>query len=351
MTTGIGRLEQIASQLKNREFVAPVSVRQLLDWFGYQRRGSWVVDEIRRAMSSNGLITRPDFDATFIDASVEIVLATQTSEPAPEPAVTATTATDVATSPPTGLPDPTYRISRLETANRPPVSVRPDTTIEEAVTVMMGRDFSQLPVMEGERALKGVVSWSTIARRLALGIPCRCARDCMEPAHTVQSGASLFDAIEQIVNHQYVLVRATDETVCGIVTTSDLSMLLRQLAEPYLLLGEVENHLRALIQARFSPEDLRAAANGRPEASREIDGVADLNFGNYVSLLEDRSNWDKLHTKVNRSTFVERLAKMNTIRNDVMHFDPDPITQESLGDLRDFAKFMRDLRHIGAVQP
>jgi predicted transcriptional regulator len=62
--------------------------------------------------------------------------------------------------------DPTYRIGRLEAAKRRPVSVAPDASVERAVTIMLSKDFSQLPVMTSERCVKGVISWSTIGHRL-----------------------------------------------------------------------------------------------------------------------------------------------------------------------------------------
>jgi len=34
---------------------------------------------------------------------------------------------------------------------------------------------------------------------------------------------------------------------------------------------------------------------------------------------------------------------VRSIRNDVMHFDPDPVAPEDLGILRKFARFLGDL--------
>jgi len=45
-----------------------------------------------------------------------------------------------------------------------PVAVTPDTTVEEAVQLMMEKGFRHLPVVDGERELKGVVSIRDLAR-------------------------------------------------------------------------------------------------------------------------------------------------------------------------------------------
>ena len=121
--------------------------------------------------------------------------------------------------------DPTFRVSKLAAANRTPVSVQPDSTITEAVTLMMANDFSQIRVLAAGRDVKGVVSWRSIGSRLALGQRPVAARDAIEewPAE-VSADASLFAAIPVIVEHQYVLVRGSDHRIIGIVTTSDLHM-------------------------------------------------------------------------------------------------------------------------------
>jgi CBS domain-containing protein len=45
-----------------------------------------------------------------------------------------------------------------------PVAVNPDTTVEEGVAIMMERGFRHLPIVDGERELKGVVSIRDLAR-------------------------------------------------------------------------------------------------------------------------------------------------------------------------------------------
>lgn len=45
-----------------------------------------------------------------------------------------------------------------------PVAVNPDTTVEEGVQIMMERGFRHLPIVDGERELKGVVSIRDLAR-------------------------------------------------------------------------------------------------------------------------------------------------------------------------------------------
>ena len=46
---------------------------------------------------------------------------------------------------------------------------------------------------------------------------------------------------------------------------------------------------------------------------------------------------------------VSWFSPRNSIRNDVMHFDPDGLEANDLHVLREFAQFLKRLRDVGAV--
>ena len=45
-----------------------------------------------------------------------------------------------------------------------PIAVNPDTTVEEGAKIMFEKGFRHLPVVDGDRALKGVVSIRDLAK-------------------------------------------------------------------------------------------------------------------------------------------------------------------------------------------
>ena len=156
----------------------------------------------------------------------------------------------------------------------------------------------------------------------------------------------LFDAINDIIHWECVLVRGADEKIMGIVTTSDLSREFRQLTEPFLLLSEIEQQIRALIdRGGFSADELSECRDGK-DTSRVVSKVSDLTFGEYIRLLENPARWERLQLKLDRATFVERLGKIRDIRNDIMHFDPDPFGEADLILLR---KFVAMLQRVGRM--
>lgn len=340
------------------------TVRELLDWFGAARRRSGVVARIRAALDEVDLLTYPDFEGEWIDAEVyfmdknSFTRANVEDGDASGAATTTTVQDDSIVEPVTGREgspiseftpvDPSHRLARLEAAHSAPVSVSPNDPLERMTGLMLRHDYSQLPVMTSDREVKGIVSWKSIGSRLALGQRCQTANDCMEPHKELPSDASIFDAIDVIAQHDCVLVRSRDKRITGIVTAADINEQYHQLAEPFLLLSDIETQTRNLIASAFSVEELRAAKDPA-DADREVDGVADLTFGEYIRLLENEQRWNKLGLNLDRKTFVADLDDVREIRNDVMHFDPDGISEEALETLRSFAKFLERLGRLRRV--
>jgi len=343
-------LKQVAEDLAAGK-TRSVTVRALLAEFGMYRRGVNHAATIRQALKKHKLTTEPDLLVPYIDERLQFRQLAQVRREVPKAEVPPDS--DAELSPPEPVPggnDPTYRINKLEAANleaagRVLVTVSPTTPVEEAVTEMLAADFSQLPVMNG-KTVKGMISWRSLGKRLALGQCCGVAQDAMDEAVIVSAETSIFQAINDIVEHDYVLVQREDKTISGIVTTSDLSVQFRVLSEPFLILAEIENHLRDLIDAKFKKEDLEGARDPS-DADRKVNSASDLTFGEYVRLLENDSQWEKLELKLDRRAFVAKLDAVRLIRNDVMHFDPEGIAEKDLDSLRSFVKFLQDLRQIG----
>lgn len=336
MSVSEEKLTSIAAQLKKGVAPSRETVRTFLLWFQAQRRGYNVVRRIRNALRRHSLATSPDFEYAWLDGTIGFVTAP------PAGAVPVHAAAGAA------APDPTMRIGRLDAANKTPISVKPDSTLAQAVTVMLTNDFSQLPVMTGPRELKGVISWKTIGSRLALKRPCSHVRDAMEPAQVVSVDESLFDAIAKIASHDYVLVQGSDKLFTGIVTASDFNFQFQALAEPFLLVGEIENGLRGILHQKFSLKELEEA-KAPGDDGRTIESPSDLTLGEYVRLVEPEKRWKKLKVEIDRVEFLSRLNRVREVRNDVMHFDPDGLDPDDLIFLREFAQFLKRLRDVGAV--
>lgn len=345
-------LSVIADQIKRHETPPKISVRQLLQYFGFQRRGFIKVFIVQEALKTLGISTTPEFTDIWIDAEIGFISRVGGSpsieggaeHSGGEPAAGATE--DPLMNVAAGSSDPTFRIGILPPANQPIVSVKPDDDINTAISRMLHNDFSQLPIMRNDYDVKGIISWTSIGSRMALRQPCETVRECMEArVEIVPAIRSIFSVIPLIVEHGYVLVKANNGKINGIVTASDLSLQFQQLAGPFLLLREIEQHIRKLINGRFSMDELRGALD--PEDKREIKGVNDLTLGEYVRIFQNPELWDRLGLKgLSRSEFSSILDQIRLVRNDIMHFDPDPLGPEDLTKLTNFARFLQRLQDL-----
>jgi CBS domain-containing protein len=329
------------------------TVRTFLSWFwGAQRRGSFIKSVMRAALAATNLRTIPDFDETYIDGLIKFVSGTPEAGAATDNGSAggitlqvADTMVMVDSASAQTKVDPSYRIARLKSAHTVPLSVGPDASIAEAITLMMKREFTQLPVIIGARTVKGLLSWKSLGMRLAMDRKCELVRDAMETVHIIDLDTSLFDAIPLIAKNDCVLVKDSDNKICGIMTPYDVSLTFVELGEAFLLLGEIENLVREMIAGRFSKAELEQARDPL-DADRPLNDVSDLNFGGYVRLLQNPEAWDKLQTRLDRKTFVGYLESVRIIRNNTMHFDPDGIEESELQELREFAKLLKQVKGL-----
>lgn len=318
-----------------------LTVRAFLSKFGCSRRGSVVVSRIRSLLDEIGLRTEPDFEYEHIDANISIKL---TSNSTNNSLAEGTTPNEVST-PHETQHDSTLRMGSFRAARAGVVSVAPDHALAKATTTMQLRRFSQLPVMTSDYTVKGVISWESIANCVVLGKECNLVSDCMVAAHEIAITTPLLTAVGSIAAHGFVLVRDEQNKISGIVTTSDLSDQFMQLAEPFLLTGEIEGYLRRLIQSgHFAPEELETMSVS--EDGTKIQDVSDLSFGEYCRILENPDYWSRLGLNIDRQTFVESLHQVREIRNSIMHFNPGD-TEEDTNTLRAVAQFLEGLAHLG----
>ena len=225
------------------------------------------------------------------------------------------------------------------------VTVTRDSTLSAAVTEMMIHNYSQLPVTQDKRRIDGMISWRSIgiARTTKGDDNCRFVRDCIERDYsTVGLNTPLLDAVEKIVRDEVVLVVGRDERLTGIVTTSDLSLKYHELAAPFLLLQEIEDRLRLLIDEAFSTEEIAAARDPRDQ-ERTINEASDLTFGEIVRLVEVDVNWQRLELTIDRRVFVRLLHDVKDLRNEIMHFSPDDLSPENRNKIGRLRKLLEKL--------
>ena len=312
-------LEKI-KEIKATEKEFKISPRYLVNSFGFEKRTSgnrWVIS---RFLEEQQVETEPDYTNAWIDG--EITLRHKKKAKAKR------------------TTDPIQRIKLIPAANREPTVVRKETTLAEATTLMRMHSYSQLPVVAGPRQVFGYISWETIGNGIANGV----VSDKVLPyiskeISILEYETPLLEAIRIVIKDEFAVVQKEDKTLSGIVTLADVSQQFMSIAEPFLFLEEIENHVRQVLHGKLLVEEI--AKNCTPnDPKRKISHIDDLAFGEYVRIFENPELWKKLNLNVDKCLFVKQLDKVRLIRNDIMHFEPEGITDAQLRDLRNMSKFM-----------
>ena len=353
-------LEEIAGKLADNRRVRAMSVRTFLGLFGQERRGFKVVSRIRKELKKHKLATQPDFENENIDNLIRVVLAQ--AEPAPAPKIRRITRT----APPSAVTPPEPPVSPVEelpvteprdsvvtirqgipSAGKAPATVRPDETTKMALTRLLDEKLELLVVQSGDRArVEGIFSYASFTHAHMAGKSTKTVRDCTSSEFTeVNEERPLIDAVREILRDRAVVVRSRQNTLCGLVTARDVAPVFIELAEPFLLLGQIENHLRGLLErARLKKDEYKPLVIESDVARKaRTEGPDDLTLGELIVAFESTAIWDKVGLQFDKATFTNRLHGVREIRNKVMHFSPDGLPPEDVAKLKQTRELLEKL--------
>lgn len=313
-------LEIIKEIQENRDTEFNMSPREFLSYFHCEKRTKGNTARIDNFLNSKNLETEPHYSSVWIDGTIKLKHKARARSKSDR--------------------DPILRISILPSANKPPITINRDAKLSEAITLMMMHNFSQLPVMSNPKNVAGLITWETIGNGITNGISSNEVKDFLKN-HVVklELDTPLLEAIRTVIKEEIVIVLKKDKSLSGIVTITDISSQFFTLTEPFLLLEKIENLIRLLLDEKFLLEDLESVCFDGEKA----EFIDDLNFGQYIRLIEKETNWQKLNLSIERIPFIKQLDKIRNIRNDIMHFDSEGITIEQREDLNNMANFLYEL--------
>lgn len=314
--------EKIQEIKNDHSKVHHVSPCELVNYFGYRKRSWRNTQQIYDFLNANELELGADFYNEWFYSSIELRHKKVATTKVPE--------------------DPIKRVQFMQAANNKPIYVDKNDSLIHAITLMQQNDYSQLPVVSSnERNLCGYISWATIGAAKQRGETSDIVKDFMEEhVCSISKDMPLLEAINITAQNEFVIVLNGDKTMRGIITTADVAseFLTITQSESFILLGQIERQIRIILRnGEILLEDVKSVCK---EDEREIMSIDDLNFGEYLRLLENDKNWKKLKLNTDRNDFIAALDKVRQIRNDVMHFDPDGIDSCAVNTLRNIAKYL-----------
>jgi CBS domain-containing protein len=330
------RLRQ-ARQRADEKTPERISVRDLLSLWGAKDRGDQV-SQIEADLANHGLVTSPSFRAVTLDAMVSL-----TTPPNGADDTAAAEAVGIDDVPVAeddeGGGDLNVRLTVGNLSSLDGVTyVGPNSTFDEAITLMLLNDFSQLAVLSGPHNLRGAVTWRSIAQARHQKSEASFADAIDHRVEVVDYDRDLFEVLPTLQQHEFVFVRNESKAIAGIVTTADVAHRYGEMATPFFQLGELDQTLRWILSRALDVPSVQRLCG------RQIASFDQLTMGDYKRLLENREMWDKLGWPLDRPRFIARLDEIRQIRNKVMHFHPDPVPEDAVDKLRMFNNLLHQYR-------
>ncbi len=208
----------------------------------------------------------------------------------------------------------------------------PRATVAEAVKRMREHRYSQVPVVAGQTVLRVFSYRSLVTRLLELGTVNQAIGDLpidefSERPTFGQSGENWESVLDDLDRLDAVLV-GSREHLEGILTAMDVLSYLRQIANPFVMLAEIELSLRRIIGATLNDQELQECMkasldNKYGEAMpRRLSG---LTFNDYATIVCNPRNWPRFHAAFGEGAWQRQLTSKNLtqvreLRNVVFHF-------------------------------
>lgn len=124
------------------------------------------------------------------------------------------------------------------------------------------------------------------------------------------------------------------------MTLADVVESYGQMASPFFLIGRIDQRLRRIVEAIFPMEEISSICD--PDSQRGLSGCEQLTMGDYRRIFENPDCWDKLSWQLDRKTVCARLDEIAKIRNNLMHFNNDPLPEDVTSMLQNFFDLLQD---------
>jgi CBS domain-containing protein len=213
------------------------------------------------------------------------------------------------------------------------VCVRHDETIRDALKCMIENDFTQLPVVDKDQDLMGIISEQRIMRmyyHLVEGVSLLDLQvdHCLAPAVTLPSDRDVFEALNRLKDKDvFAIVVVKGSKPVGILTDYDMTQFFRDISEGLIFVEDIEFTLRQHIEKAFPEEHSMMAAlmaafkQDRSDPSKPAKAFARLTLYEYIQLMTNERNWPKFKGILEpKGLFVKLMEPVTEIRNQLAHF-------------------------------
>lgn len=221
-----------------------------------------------------------------------------------------------------------------------PVTVHLDESIQDALEIMLNRDFDQLPVVS-DHGIEGVITYKSISKYVKSMNNLRVEETSVKIAldrhpKFVDLNHDIFELFDTFAEGDFILI-GDRNGLDGLLTRYDVFYFLEDQVEPILKIGEIEESLRYLF--RTSCNDLEQRMDetfaDRAEHDESYDPperLEDFSFDDYRMFM--MRNLDQLPPRLSRERNIveDLLEDVRDIRNALLHFrvEADEVDRDQL---------------------
>jgi CBS domain-containing protein len=335
-------IKELAVKVASDPFCRPImGVKDLLGQFNASARGDRVTRDINAFLRKYKILTEPDYEEVSLGATVTLV-------PRPTKPAKTTEEEILPQSSATSGGNHRHQIRILPCASKSPSSIikAPDNvSLDECLTIMLTQNVGHL-LVGTTRNIAGILTWEAYARKahgtnLASKI---CLDDVIDKnPRVILETHSLLDAVDEVAEIGYVVVKNVQKEVCGIVTAKDIAREFVPLAKPFFLLALIEHSLRRLIDSgNPSLDEIKSVIREEERSNRPNLSIADLTLGESIALMMKIADKLPNHPSILRR-IQGQLQEVNKRRNDIMHFRQDPAGPEEIAILENCRRSIEEL--------
>ncbi|MDQ5826294.1 MAG: CBS domain-containing protein [Chloroflexota bacterium] len=225
-----------------------------------------------------------------------------------------------------------FAIKQLLDGRPAPICVPQNARVKDALQLMMKHDFSQLPVVEADGDLLGIISHKTIAHTYFLlggQVPLLdlTVDHCLMRVDPLTPEDDLFEACEKLRADDSAVVIVEGRKPLGLLTAGDLTDFFRYRSEDLIRIEDIEVTLRLRARGAF-PDDasmdqalILALGPDLKDPTKPKKQFNHLSMADLLHLITHEQNWPKFNGMFEPlELFTSLMDRVRQVRNILAHF-------------------------------